>query len=120
MDAEATGDALVLRLPREAVFGEIERIPRPARRENLNCCGRNEQQDVYDAFAANIPAEANAVVGLRVSTAIGAFGQTVLMYVTYIGTPVRYRKGWLRAARSGAGQRFACEAAPLAPDAGKV
>lgn len=55
--------------------------------------GRNEQQEVYDAFAANIPAEANAVVGLRVSTAIGAFGQTVLMYVTYIGTPVHYRKG---------------------------
>ncbi|HSW27470.1 MAG TPA: Crp/Fnr family transcriptional regulator [Burkholderiaceae bacterium] len=32
VDAEAAGDALVLRLPKEAVFAEIERSPRFARR----------------------------------------------------------------------------------------
>jgi CRP-like cAMP-binding protein len=32
VDAEAAGDALVLQLPKEAVFGEIERSPRFARR----------------------------------------------------------------------------------------
>jgi regulator of nucleoside diphosphate kinase len=52
---------------------------------------RNEQQEVYDGFAAAVPPQANAVLGLQVSTAIGGFGPTVLLFVTYTGTPVRYR-----------------------------
>lgn len=53
--------------------------------------GRNEHQEVYEGFAATVPQEANAVLGLQVSTAIGAFGPAVMMFVTYTGTPVRYR-----------------------------
>jgi uncharacterized protein YbjQ (UPF0145 family) len=53
--------------------------------------GRNEQQEAFDRFLAAVPAEANAVVGVRVSTAMGQFGATVHLLITYVGTPVKYR-----------------------------
>lgn len=55
--------------------------------------GRNEHQEVYDGFAAAMPTEANAVVGVRVSTTTGEFGPAVVLFITYTGTPVRYRLG---------------------------
>lgn len=52
---------------------------------------RNEQQEVYDQFVATVPEQANAVVGLQISTAASEFGGSVFLLVTYVGTPVRYR-----------------------------
>lgn len=53
--------------------------------------GCNEHQAVCEGFAAPVPREANAVLGVKVSTAISALGPTVMMFVTHTGTPVRHR-----------------------------
>ena len=52
--------------------------------------GGNEHQDALDHLAKQAPAGANAIVGIKVSTAAQAFGDGVFLYMTYIGTPVNY------------------------------
>ena len=51
---------------------------------------RNEHQEALDLLAAQAPTDANAIVGIKVSTAAQAFGNGVFLYLTYIGTPVIY------------------------------
>ncbi|MBT1451808.1 hypothetical protein KJ365_13025 [Glaciecola sp. XM2] len=49
---------------------------------------RTEYQDIVDAFSASAPAEANAILGVQVSTSTQAFKDVTYLYITYIGTPV--------------------------------
>lgn len=53
---------------------------------------RNEAQELIDNLASLAPAEANAIIGIKVSTAVQRFTNYVLLFTTYIGTPVRYRQ----------------------------
>jgi len=48
---------------------------------------KNEYQEVMDNLINNAPDEANAIIGVQVSTAAQAFGNGSFLYVTYIGTP---------------------------------
>lgn len=49
---------------------------------------RTNEQDIIDQFAASAPSEANAIVGVQVSTATHRFGELSYLYITYVGTPV--------------------------------
>jgi len=49
---------------------------------------RTEYQDIIDAFSASAPNEANAIMGVQVSTSTQAFSDTTYLYITYVGTPV--------------------------------
>lgn len=49
---------------------------------------RTEYQDIIDAFSASAPHEANAIMGVQVSTSTQAFSDTTYLYITYVGTPV--------------------------------
>ena len=51
---------------------------------------RNEHQEALNLLARQAPADANAIVGIKVSTASQDFGNGVFLYLTYIGTPVIY------------------------------
>jgi regulator of nucleoside diphosphate kinase len=49
---------------------------------------RTEYQDIIDAFSASAPNEANAIIGVQMSTSTQAFSDTTYLYITYVGTPV--------------------------------
>lgn len=49
---------------------------------------RTEYEDIIAHFSASAPSEANAILGVQVSTATQAFGELTYLYITYIGTPV--------------------------------
>jgi regulator of nucleoside diphosphate kinase len=49
---------------------------------------RTEYQDIVDAFSASAPNEANAIIGVQMSTSTQAFSDTTYLYITYVGTPV--------------------------------
>lgn len=49
---------------------------------------RTEYQDIIDHFSACAPPDANAIMGVQVSTSTQAFGDVSYLYITYIGTPV--------------------------------
>ena len=51
---------------------------------------RNEYQEAFDLLAAQAPKEANAIIGIQVSTAAQAFSNGTFLYVTLTGTPVLY------------------------------
>lgn len=48
---------------------------------------RNEYQEVIDAFVDTAPTEANAILGVQISTSSQSFNNGTFLYVTYIGTP---------------------------------
>lgn len=48
---------------------------------------KNEYQEAIDAFVNNCPNEANAVLGVKISTSSQQFNNGTFIYVTYIGTP---------------------------------
>lgn len=48
---------------------------------------RNEYQEVVDAFVSAAPEEANAILGVQVSTSTQQFSNGTFMYITYTGTP---------------------------------
>ncbi len=48
---------------------------------------KNEYQEILDRFIGHAPSEANAVIGVQISTAAQAFNNGSFLYVTYIGTP---------------------------------
>lgn len=52
----------------------------------------NEYQEAFDALNGQVPAEANAVVGIQVSTTSQEFSNGTFLYVTLIGTPVLYEE----------------------------
>lgn len=49
---------------------------------------RNGYKEALDLFKSYIPAEANAVLGLQVSTAVQSFDNETFIYITFAGTPV--------------------------------
>lgn len=52
----------------------------------------NEYQEAFDSLNSQVPSEANAVVGIQVSTATHEFTNGTFLYVTLIGTPVLYEE----------------------------
>lgn len=48
---------------------------------------KNEYQIIMDNLIAYAPHEANAIIGVQVSTAAQSFNNVTNLYVTYIGTP---------------------------------
>ena len=48
---------------------------------------RNEYQEAIDALMACAPDDANAIIGIQVSTAAQGFNNGSYLYITYIGTP---------------------------------
>ncbi len=48
---------------------------------------RNEYQEIMDGFVGTAPAEANAIIGVQVSTTSESFKDGSFLYVTYIGSP---------------------------------
>lgn len=47
-------------------------------------------QQAWDNFVGSAPNDANAIIGVSVSTAVGSFGNGTFLYVTMAGTPIRY------------------------------
>lgn len=48
---------------------------------------KNEYQEVINFFIDSAPSEANAILGVQISTSSQAFGKSAFMHVTYVGTP---------------------------------
>ena len=48
---------------------------------------KNEYQEVIESFVNSAPAEANAILGVQVSTSSQQFRNGTFLYITYIGTP---------------------------------
>ena len=48
---------------------------------------KNEYQDVIDSFVDSAPVEANAILGVQISTSSQQFSNGTFLYVTYMGTP---------------------------------
>jgi len=44
---------------------------------------RNEYQEVIDSFVNSAPAEANAILGVQISTSSQQFGNGTFLYATY-------------------------------------
>jgi regulator of nucleoside diphosphate kinase len=54
--------------------------------------GRNEYKEASDEFERLAPAEANAIIGVRIATAVQTFANGVFLFLTVSGTPVRYEE----------------------------
>lgn len=50
---------------------------------------RNEHQEAVNALERSIPTGANAVMGIKATSAVQSFDQGTFLYLTYIGTAVR-------------------------------
>ena len=48
---------------------------------------KNEYQEILDRLVSYAPNEANAIIGVQISTAAQGFNHGSFLYVTYIGTP---------------------------------
>lgn len=48
---------------------------------------KNEYQEIIDSFVRSAPTEANAIIGVQISTSAQSFNNGTFLYVTYIGTP---------------------------------
>jgi uncharacterized protein YbjQ (UPF0145 family) len=51
---------------------------------------RNEYQEALDYLASQAPKEANAIIGIQVSTSTQQFSNGTFLYLTAVGTPVTY------------------------------
>ena len=51
---------------------------------------RNEYQEALDFLASQAPNEANAIIGIQVSTSTQQFSNGTFLYLTAVGTPVVY------------------------------
>jgi regulator of nucleoside diphosphate kinase len=49
---------------------------------------RNEHQEALDKLIESAPSEANAIIGVKHSTATHVFPEGSFLFITYIGTPV--------------------------------
>ncbi|HML83107.1 MAG TPA: hypothetical protein PKE37_15220 [Thiomonas arsenitoxydans] len=56
--------------------------------EALTSSGKDPYQQSLDTFADLAPQEANAILGVQLSTATQHFTNGTFLYLTYIGTPV--------------------------------
>jgi regulator of nucleoside diphosphate kinase len=48
---------------------------------------KDEYQEIMDTFVNNCPNEANAILGVRISTSSQQFDNGTFIYLTYVGTP---------------------------------
>ena len=48
---------------------------------------RNEHQEAYERLSNSVPQGANAILGVKTSTAIQVFTEGTYLYITYKGTP---------------------------------
>ncbi|MBU2711102.1 hypothetical protein [Zooshikella harenae] len=53
---------------------------------------RNEYEETLDELMLMAPENANAIIGIRVSTTTQQYAKATYLYITYIGTPVFYIK----------------------------
>ena len=53
---------------------------------------RNEYQEALDFLVSQAPEEANAIIGIQISTSTQQFSNGTFLYLTAIGTPVVYEK----------------------------
>ena len=53
---------------------------------------RNEHDEAMQLLAKVAPSSANAIIGIKVSSATQAFNEGTFLYLTYIGTPVAFRQ----------------------------
>jgi regulator of nucleoside diphosphate kinase len=51
---------------------------------------RNEYQEALDFLEAQAPKEANAIIGIQISTSTQQFSNVTFLYLTAVGTPVIY------------------------------
>ena len=51
---------------------------------------RNEYQETLNQFASLAPHEANAIIGIQVSSAIQQYKNGTFQYLTFVGTPITY------------------------------
>ncbi|UOD28813.1 hypothetical protein INH39_25730 [Massilia violaceinigra] len=51
---------------------------------------KNEYQEAIDSLTHIAPDNANAIVGIKISTAAQNFNNGTFLYLTIVGTPVRY------------------------------
>jgi regulator of nucleoside diphosphate kinase len=51
---------------------------------------KNEYQEALEMLAQVAPSNANAIVGIKVTTSTQSFSNGTFLYITYIGTPVIY------------------------------
>ncbi|MHB8292379.1 MAG: hypothetical protein ACYDB5_10710 [bacterium] len=52
---------------------------------------KNEHEIAYSSFLESMPKEANGVIGVKVSTSAQQFNNGTFLYITYIGTPIKYK-----------------------------
>jgi regulator of nucleoside diphosphate kinase len=53
---------------------------------------RNEHNEAMQFLVKAAPNGANAIIGIKVSSATQAFNRDTFLYLTYIGTPVAFRQ----------------------------
>jgi uncharacterized protein YbjQ (UPF0145 family) len=53
---------------------------------------QNEYQEALDFLASQAPKEANAIIGIQISTSTHQFSNGTFLYLTAVGTPVIYGK----------------------------
>lgn len=53
---------------------------------------RNEYQEAIDQLAECAPSDANAIIGIKVTSSTQQFSNGTFMYLTYIGTPITYQE----------------------------
>jgi regulator of nucleoside diphosphate kinase len=54
---------------------------------------RNEYNEALDFFISQAPREANAIVGVQISTSTQQFSDGTFLYLTIAGTPIFYEEG---------------------------
>lgn len=52
---------------------------------------KNETSEQLDSLASLAPSDANAIIGIKVTTTTHQFGNIVYLFNTFIGTPIRFR-----------------------------
>jgi len=54
---------------------------------------RNEYQEALDFLASQAPQDANAIIGIQISTSTQQFSNGTFLYLTAVGTPIIYGEG---------------------------
>lgn len=54
---------------------------------------RNEYDEAIDLFVSFAPSEANAIIGVQISTSTQHFSNGIYLYLTMVGTPIVYAEG---------------------------
>lgn len=68
------------------VTGTIE-ISKKGMIRGLITKNKNEYQEIMESLISSAPPEANAIIGIQISTSAQEFKNGSFLYVTYIGTP---------------------------------